>query len=205
MWYLFWYIPWHKKKIPTCCGREIDVSCSHGAVYACKASCKSCRKPCCTSVDDDDNDKDDNHDDDGNGDHHDDDDDEEVGSITSSSNPCLSCCPQSCQSNNGRCSMRKQFVAYWQQRPSLLPSPSASHQSHNHHHHHPNSDNHEHEEYEGFDINLVSQGQEQHKQQGISHPIGRRQNHEDEVNHSPVIKHHKAANASIGSPKGTFV
>ena len=158
VWYLFWYIPWHNKKTPTCCGREIDASCSHGAVRACKSSCKvcckvwckkgckSCCKLCCGSTKHNHNADEENYNVDSDNNHErragkleeaDEDEEEDDSIASSSSSPsCGRCCP------HGRCSWRESFVAYWQQRSSAhrqsLPSPSPfqsnRHESPQHHH-----------------------------------------------------------------------
>ena len=209
VWYLFWYIPWHKKETPTCCGSEIDASCSHAAVHACKASCKSCCKSfcktCCKSANNDDDHE------------HDEDDHDDEESIVSSSNSpcpprCCGCCP------SGRCSLREPFVAYWQQRSSSshhrqpMPSPSTGHDPLNHHHrHHPNSDHNQDSECEGFVDDSLSnfpvkfdrtQARFDVKQEQSGHANGRHDENVDDDGH--VINHHQSG-TNIGSPKGTFV
>ena len=232
VWYLFWYIPWHNKKTPTCCGREIDASCSHGAVRGCKSSCKvcwkvwckkgrkSCCKLCCGSTKHNHNTDEENYNVDSDNNHErragkleEADEDEEEHSIASSSNPC---CP-----NNGRCSWRESFVAYWQQRslahrgqslPSPSPFQSNRHESPQHHHDDLG-------ETEGFNVHSQSNstvksrfdiGQEEQSRVNtlpcdisIPHSIDRRGGAYEE--NASTINHHNPRSNNLGSPQGTFV
>lgn len=44
--YVYWYMPWHGKKLHDCCGRELDNSCSHDCVMKCKEDLEACPGKC---------------------------------------------------------------------------------------------------------------------------------------------------------------